>query len=186
MSSLRFHLRPPHHACPIVAGALILLASATSAEAGRTSCPGGADVPAPGAVERTAEAVGCVINEERARRGRRRLRLQANLQRAAGLHSRDMVRRSYFSHTSLEGRTFVTRVRGYTHGFVWKIGETLAWGSGGSGSPEAIVQAWLQSATHRRVMLDTDYREVGIGVAAGLPLSNDAGATFTADYGVRR
>ena len=48
------------------------------------------------------------------------------------------------------------------------------------------MRAWLESPSHRRVVLDADYRDVGIGVVPGLPLSTGPGATYAADYGVRR
>ena len=66
------------------------------------------------------------------------------------------------------------------------IGETLAWGRGSGSTRAAIVRAWLASPSHRRVVLDERYREIGLGVALGLPVSGAPGATFAAEFGVRR
>jgi uncharacterized protein YkwD len=167
-------------------GALVLLASAATAQAAPSSCPDADEVVVAEAVDRAAAVVGCVIDEERAKRGRPRLREQGQLERAAERHARDMVRRRYFSHTTPEGRTFDERLQPYTRGFEWTVGETLGWGRRSGATPEQIVRAWLASPSHRRVLLDPDYRDVGIGVAPGLPLSTDPGATFAVDYGLRR
>jgi hypothetical protein len=65
---------------------------------------------------------------------------------------------------------------------IWSLGEDLAWGSGGLASPEAVVQAWMDSPPHRHIMLDRHLRVVGIGIVRGTPSGAD-GATFTADFG---
>ena len=166
-------------------GVLVALALAAPAGAAQSGCAGAGEIPARGAEDRAVAALECVLNEERAERGRPRVHAQPQLQRAAERHARDMVRRRYFSHTTPEGRTFDERLVAYTHGFTWKVGETLAWGGRSKATPEAIVRAWLDSPSHRRVLLDADYRDVGIGVVRGLPLSTGPGATYAADYGVR-
>jgi uncharacterized protein YkwD len=165
---------------------MVALASAVPAQAAQASCAGAGDVPAPGEVEQAAAATVCVLNEERAGRGLARLRSQGQLERAAERHVRDMVRRRYFSHTTLEGTTFDERLRSYIRGFRWGVGETLSWGTGSKATPAATVQAWLDSPPHRRVVLGERFREIGIGVAYGLPVSDDPGATYAAELGVRR
>ncbi len=62
------------------------------------------------------------------------------------------------------------------------MGENLAWGTKHRGRPSAIVAAWLASPPHRRVMLHSRSRVVGIGVAHGTPWSS-RGWTYTADFG---
>jgi uncharacterized protein YkwD len=169
------------------ASALVLLASAVPAQAASADCSGAADVPAQGAQERAAAATVCVLNSERADRGLPALRVQSGLSQAAEGHATDMVRRQYFSHTTPEGRTFDERLRRpYIRGHRWGVGETLAWGTKSKSTPEAIVQAWLASPPHRRVVLDRRFRDVGIGVTLGLPVTGDPGATYAAELGVRR
>jgi uncharacterized protein YkwD len=168
------------------AGALVVLASAVPAQTARAECARAGNVPAQGEGEQAATATVCVLNEERASRGLSRLRSQSQLEQAAERHVRDMVRRRYFSHTTPEGITFDERLRSYTRGYRWGIGETLAWGRGARSTPAAIVQAWLDSPPHRRIVLDARYREIGIGVALALPVPGDPGATFAAELGVRR
>jgi uncharacterized protein YkwD len=131
-----------------------------------------------------------LINAVRHHHGLHALRLNAKLSSAARAHSRDMVRRRYFSHDSPEGLTPVERIRG--SGYLrtkgrWMVGETLAWGWRRRSSPARIVAAWLRSPPHRRVMLTPSFRDVGIGVAQGVPRPLPrGGATYTADFGVKR
>lgn len=173
-------------ACRAGVGALVALAASVAAAPAHAACAGAGDIPAPDEAARAAAATVCVLNEERASRGLGRLRPQALLERAAERHVRDMVRRRYFSHTTLGGVTFDERLRSYTRGYRWGVGETLAWGRGTRSTPAATVQAWLDSPPHRRVVLGERYRDVGVGVAYGLPVLGGAGATYAAELGVRR
>ncbi|MEA2444130.1 MAG: hypothetical protein QOJ12_1422 [Thermoleophilales bacterium] len=138
------------------------------------------------AVER---ATLCELNTVRKSHGLRPVRANALLAGAARHHSRDMVQRKYFAHTSPSGADFVQRIRG--SGYLaaarhWKVGEILAWGSGGFASVHEIVQAWMHSPGHRRVILNGAYREVGVGVVPGAPSAvQSPAATYTADFAVK-
>ena len=169
------------------AAALTALATAVPAQAASAACDGADEVPGDGAQAEGAAATVCVLNEARSRRGLPTLRAQGQLQQAGAAHARDMVRRRYFSHTSPEGRTFDERLRGsYIRGRRWGVGETLAWGTRSKATPAAIVAAWLDSPSHRRIVLGSRFRDVGIGVMPGTPVARDAGATYAAELGVRR
>ena len=52
-----------------------------------------------------------LINKARSNRGLATLRLRASLYRAAKAHSRSMIRRDYFSHTSRDGSTVAQRAQ---------------------------------------------------------------------------
>jgi uncharacterized protein YkwD len=67
----------------------------------------------------------------------------------------------------------------------WTVGETLAWGWGTRATPAATVDSWLASPPHRRILLDAAYRDIGIGVALGIPVDDLDGATYAAELGVR-
>ena len=131
----------------------------------------------------------CLINVQRHGHGLPAVRLNPRLSQAARAHSRDMVRRRYFSHTTPEGLSFDDRIRGT--GYLrasrqWFVGENLAWGWRGRDSARRIVRAWMHSPPHREVMLNPAFREVGIGIASGVPRPlPPGGATYTADFGVR-
>jgi uncharacterized protein YkwD len=98
-----------------------------------------------------------------------------------------MVKHHYFAHDSRSGASFRTRVSssGWTAGRRrWTIGENIAWGSGERAEPRSIVAAWLDSAPHRRVLLNAGFRVVGIGIACGTPVASARdSATYTTDFG---
>jgi uncharacterized protein YkwD len=159
---------PPPAAAAACAHANAVRAQASRAEVGR--------------------AIVCEINAERRSHGLSRLTVNSQLSAAARRHSLDMVQRRYFSHIEPSGVGLVQRIdaAGYlTSVHRWLVGETLAWGWGAGASPIRIVQAWMHSPEHRRVVLRSSYREVGLGVAWGGPRPRSAPeATFTADFGV--
>jgi uncharacterized protein YkwD len=132
----------------------------------------------------------CVLNAERARHGLRPFKLDGRLSIAARRHTRDMATKNYFSHTSLDGSSFVDRIRraGYLRGArAWAVGENIAWGSGGAASPRAIGRAWMRSPGHRANILSASYRELGVGVTVGAPVAGvGGGATYATSFGSRR
>jgi uncharacterized protein YkwD len=67
----------------------------------------------------------------------------------------------------------------------WALGEDIGCGTGSAASAAGIVQAWMASPPHRAVILDGRFRELGLGVAGGLP-QGGAGATFVLDAGMAR
>jgi uncharacterized protein YkwD len=177
--------------CRLGAGALTSLAlfATAPAEGRAATCPGADVEPTAETRDAAAAAVACVLNLERAKRDLPRLREHPRLERPASRYARAMVRGQYFSHTSPAGETMVDRLRDSRYILAnrpWAVGETLAWGTGGRSTPAATVAAWMDSRPHRRVLLDPQYRELGIGVATGVPIEADAvGATYAAELGVR-
>ena len=131
-------------------------------------------------------AVICAINAERQAAGRPPVAPHPKLALAARRHARDMVRRRYFSHTTLGGRSMTDRL--FAVGYLargigrWAVGEVLAWGTGARSTPAATVAAWMQSPSHRRVLLWPDYDQVGVGIEPGTPFGG-SGATFAAEFG---
>ena len=132
----------------------------------------------------------CLLNRERRGRGLRGLRHNRLLALAATRHARDMVERRYFSHDSPGGRDFVDRLRltGYVSSSTpYAVGENLAWGTGGLSTPRSIVRSWMKSPGHRANILNRRFREVGIGIALGAPVSgHGSGATYASEFGSRR
>jgi uncharacterized protein YkwD len=138
-------------------------------------------------VGKVRSALLCELNRVRAARGLSSLRSQPQLGRAARRHSRDMVSRGYFSHTSTDGRSMTDRVA--ATGYLprrgsWTLGENLAWGTGSYATPASIVASWLESPGHRAIMLSARYRDAGLGVAIGTP-ERHPGATVTLNVGRR-
>lgn len=112
------------------------------------------------------------------------------LQRAARAHSKDMIRRDYFSHDTKGKYTFDRRLKsfGYTaRGFrYYTIGENIAYGSGSRGAPRNIMRAWMKSPGHRRNILNGRFREIGIGTYTGKYKTYNGTTMYTADFGTRR
>jgi Cysteine-rich secretory protein family len=130
----------------------------------------------------------CSVNAERAARGLRTVVPEAHLQRAAQAQGVDMVARRFFEHTSPDGRTLTVRVRaaGYLQRTTsWSIGEALGWAPQSIATAAELTRAWIESAPHRAILLG-GYREVGIGIVAGVPdPSGEPGATAVLDFGRR-
>jgi uncharacterized protein YkwD len=135
----------------------------------------------------------CLINRERRRAGERPLRPNTRLRRAAQAHTESMAFGDYFEHVGpggsgggtplarLRAVGYISSARGY------EVGENIAWGTLSLATPRAIVAAWMASPSHRANILDSRYRETGIGVSPHPPASlahGQAGAIYTQDFGV--
>lgn len=184
--------RPLRALAVFAAGCALALAAAPAASAGARACPSMKATPAQVSTDQLGDSTLCLLNAQRARYGLRPLKLSEQLSAAAERHASDMQRRHYFSHTSRDGSTFVERIRrtGYfKRASSWFVGENLAWGAGPNrSSPRGIVAAWMASPPHRHNILDSHFREVGIGVVEGTPrrrvFSMPTG-TYATSFGTR-
>ncbi|HEX2412699.1 MAG TPA: CAP domain-containing protein [Solirubrobacteraceae bacterium] len=137
---------------------------------------------------RVRAAIACELDRVRMREGLRRLRDNRRLELAARRHSRDMVRRDYFSHVSPSGSSPEDRARrtGYArNGCSWRLGEVLAWGTARRSTAAATVRAWLRSPGHRAIVLSRSYAEGGVGTRGGTPAGHASGVTVTMVVGRR-
>lgn len=170
----------------------IALALPASASAG-ARCKNADIVPSKTNMTTVKKATLCLVNRERSRRGRRKLRSDGQLVKAAQRFSASMVRHRFFDHVSPGGSTLSSRVRRgtrYLRGPVrrWSLGENIAWGSGELATPSEIVDSWMNSSGHRRNILDRRFRHIGVGVATGAPddVQGERAATYTTDFGFKR
>lgn len=107
-----------------------------------------------------------LLNAERKKHGLQELRLQSALTSAAQGHADDMQKRKYFSHENPEGLSPSDRAKqaGYVpptcRGCRWEfiVAENIA---RGQKTVESVVRAWLQSAGHRRNILNPKLRDFG-------------------------
>lgn len=158
---------------------------------GRASSPCGPteSTPAELGLNEAGTVTICLLNRERASHGLQPLAQNALLGQAALLHSRDMVTRAYFEHTSPDGQTVQDRIRatGYGGGGSASTGENIEWAIGRKATPAAIVDKWMHSPPHRADILRRTFTEIGVGIALGAPAVNGqakgAGATYTTDFG---
>jgi uncharacterized protein YkwD len=104
----------------------------------------------------------------------------------------EMANRGYFGHRSSGGEGFGRRIARFypTRGrHYWAVGENLLWSSGELNAAAAL-ELWLNSPSHREIMLNAQWREVGLGAvyahsAPGMYDGRDV-TIVTADFGVRR
>jgi uncharacterized protein YkwD len=175
----------------IAVAAAGVVAAAAAASPAQAACAGADVMPSSANAAKVGKATLCLLNVQRRTHGLRKLRENAKLRRASADYSQLMVSEGFFSHVSPSGSTFESRVRG-THYLdaarAWAIGENIAWGTGGLGTPRSIVRAWMHSPGHRANILNGTFRDIGIGIATGAPIPAGAaanGATYTTDFGYR-
>jgi len=136
------------------------------------------------------QATLCLVNQERATHGELPLQPNSRLEQSAEDHSQDMISEDYFSHYTPSGEGPAERVQ--ATGYIptnagWKIGENIAWGTSYLATPESIVQAWIASPEHLENILESNYRDTGIGVYPAAPAAfseGQPGAIYTQDFGV--
>ena len=142
-----------------------------------------APADASGRLNRTERAVVRHVNYVRGAHGLPSVRASRPLSDAADSHSRDMLQHDFFDHTSSDGTPFDRRIRRYARARL--VGETLA--ALGQRHPRgaAIVRMWMDSPTHRAVLLTAGFRRIGIAGRWGT-LGGEGQAVVTADFASRR
>jgi uncharacterized protein YkwD len=131
-----------------------------------TGC-GGKTVPA--AREAYEQRVVEMANQERISRGLPPLKRSDNLTAAARYHAADMVQDNYFGHDTLD------RVGGELHFVCGPWDRIASYYSGARGenaaagytTPEAAMQAWMNSDGHRSNILNPSSWEIGVGFYEG-------------------
>ncbi|MEZ4674253.1 MAG: CAP domain-containing protein [Caldilineaceae bacterium] len=107
-----------------------------------------------------------LVNQERAHNGLPPMKSVPELTAAARYHAADMAQDDYFSHNSqdrVNGEltavcAWSERIKGYYSDYR-SMGENIAWGYG---SPESVMQGWMNSDGHRANILGA-YTEIGVG-----------------------
>ena len=174
-----------------VVAAGIAAGSVAAASSAHAACRGADIMPSRANAAKVSRATLCLLNAERRAHGLKKLRTNGRLRHAATGYARFMVKRDFFAHEGPGGSTPLSRIRRtrYLHGArAWAIGENLAWGTGSFATPRSTVRAWMNSPGHRANILNGSFREIGIGIADGAPVSIGAaapGATYATDFGYR-
>lgn len=110
----------------------------------------------------------CMHNYARSRTGKAPFAGRALLYTSSDAKTYDMFRCKVFSHNAC-GREALYHVKrvGYTNCRSWSAGENIAWGSGSYGSPRAIMTRWVNSTGHRTNILNSKFRDLGVGMRKG-------------------
>jgi uncharacterized protein YkwD len=178
--------------------AIVPFASQALADSGRVAgaaaAVGGSDGVCPDAERPANEAtplelrrsVRCLINLERAIRGKGKLKREKTLQKAALKHSLVMVEAECLAHRCGDEPTLAERIErsGYLDSAdAWQFAESTGCGV----SADAMVDNWMATKFHRINILEKTYIDVGVGVVQE-PVDErcDTGyATFTVVFGWR-
>ncbi len=134
------------------------------------------------------KTVTCLVNRERSKRDRSRLKQNDKLKHAAQDHNDVMLAKECFRHDCPGEPGLGRRVRrsGYTKGQrAWRFAENLGFDK----TPRQMVKRWLHSPFNRDNMLDPGFRDLGVGVGWGAPkrgLDDTDLATYTIVFALRR
>ncbi len=103
-----------------------------------------------------------LVNEIRIQKGLKELTYNWELSRVARHKSQDMKDNKYFSHTSPVYGTPFQMMKNF--GITYRsAGENIA---RGQASPQAVVNAWMNSSGHRANILSTSFTQIGVGYVA--------------------
>ena len=100
-----------------------------------------------------------LVNVERTKNGLRELTEDWELSRVARFKSQDMKDNRYFSHTSPVYGSPFDMIKNF--GISYRsAGENIA---RGQKTPQAVVNAWMNSSGHRANILNASYTKIGVG-----------------------
>src|SRR5688572_19946247 len=136
------------------------LLAVTGLMAGQTALPVAAGTCNVNNLKVTAQerAVLTLINNYRAQFALPAVSIDAELNRGASWHARDMARRNYFSHNDSQGRTFDQRLRDCGANDLM-LGENITAGTIRNTAQEAF-DAWKASPSHNSNMLNASWRKI--------------------------
>ena len=100
-----------------------------------------------------------LVNEIRVKNGLSKLTQDWELSRVARYKSQDMKDNKYFSHTSPVYGSPFDMIKNF--GISYRTaGENIA---KGQATPQAVVNAWMNSSGHRANILNSSYKQIGVG-----------------------
>ncbi len=108
------------------------------------------------------------------------LQWSSSLADIARLHSMDMAREGYFSHTSADGTSMGDRVFPYWSGST--VGENIA-ASSINRSDSYVVDLWLDSAGHCALIMSPNFTHAGIGAGHDTENGYSMHHFWTLDFG---
>lgn len=98
-----------------------------------------------------------LVNVERQKAGLKPLAVLEELEKPADLRALEI--NTKFSHTRPDGQSWTTVFAKHNLNYT-KAGENLA---NGFKTPEAVMKAWMNSASHKANILNPDFVNIGIG-----------------------
>jgi len=108
----------------------------------------------------TSQNIIDLTNKSRAETGLNKLNVSPELSKAAQEKAYDMVEKNYWSHKTIEGQPFWIFVD--NNNYQWKhLGENIA---ADFRTSEGTMAGWLQSPSHQKNILNSAYKDIGVGV----------------------
>ena len=169
----------------VAATAVVPVAPASARVAG---CPHAQARPGRVSLGKLRVAAGCLLNNARAKHHLHAVRLNDDLERIAQAHSKLMARDDCFSHRCAGESPLKRRIKQspYVHGASsFSYAEELGYES----TPKQMVHRWLASVNHRGNILDAGFRDLGVGVRRGAPVTgveDSKFVTYTLELAARK
>lgn len=127
----------------------------------KRACPGAANVNAHHRIQRLG--MHCLINLVRQEAGRRKVRSSTVLRHSATYKARRIAECKRFTHSPCGDELAKPfHEADVTRGGPWYVGENLGWRPFEEATAYEIVRGWLDSPSHRRVLLDRRFTRLGV------------------------
>ncbi len=104
-----------------------------------------------------------LTNQKRAADGQPILKENKELDAAAAAKAADMIGRSYWAHNAPDGTEPWSFILNSGYGYL-HAGENLA---RDFNNPKDVVEAWMNSSSHRANLLSSKYQDIGVAVIDG-------------------
>lgn len=111
----------------------------------------------------SAEQIIVLTNEKRSQSGLGGVSYNSQLAAAAKAKAADMFASNYWAHNSPQGKTPWSFISSAGYRYVY-AGENLARDFNDAG---AVVNAWMNSPSHKGNLLDKNFKEIGVAVESG-------------------
>lgn len=131
-----------------------------------------------GAVTFSADQIISLTNQKRTQNGLPVLTYNSRLAQAAGAKAANMIAENYWAHNSPSGKTPWSFISAAGYRYVY-AGENLA---RDFDSASSVVNAWMNSPTHRDNLLDKNFKEIGVAVVSG-KLTGREGILVVQEFG---
>lgn len=156
-------------------------------------CPGANLTPTAANAVAVDAATLCLINNLRAAYRLGPVRANRELQSVATAQVDDMVGWDYFADNRPPEQTPASLIEAThypAHSARLSTGQNIGWGTGPYATPAQMVTAWMASPPHREIILLSEYREAGVGVAPAVPSvlaqsQSLPGATYAIEFAFR-
>lgn len=113
------------------------------------------------AISAEANEVIRLVNVERSKNGLSPLKANAELSKVAAAKAQDMINNSYFSHTSPTYGSPFDMMNKFGINYT-AAGENIAYGQKDAAE---VMNSWMNSSGHRANILNSNFTEIGVGVA---------------------